>query len=163
MELPHQLGITLFSPRIPANVGAVGRLCAATQTPLHLIRPLGFSFTDQSLQRSGLDYFEHVEKHLHNSFGDFMASAGERRVWLFTTHGERLYWDAEFSPTDFLLFGNEPHGVTEEIRAAIPRERHVIVPMPSPHGRSLNLATTVGIALYEALRQVRKRTSSGSA
>ncbi|MGF1571557.1 MAG: tRNA (cytidine(34)-2'-O)-methyltransferase [Sumerlaeia bacterium] len=152
----HQLSLCLYSPRIAANVGTIGRLCAATSTHLQIIRPIPFTFTDQSLKRSGMDYWEHVDKTVHNTFQDFMAANAERKIWLFTTHGKRPYWDAEFSPSDVLMFGNEPHGVTDEIRNAIPREQHLLVPMPSENGRSLNLATTTGIALYEALRQITK-------
>jgi tRNA (cytidine/uridine-2'-O-)-methyltransferase len=137
-------------------VGTIGRLCAATSTRLEIIRPIPFSFTDQSLKRSGMDYWDHVEKTVHNDFPSFQTATAGRKIWLFTTHGERAYWDATFSPSDVLLFGNEPHGVTDEVRDAVPHEQRLIVPMPSENGRSLNLATTTGIALYEALRQISK-------
>ncbi len=146
--------IALYSPRIARNVGAIGRVCAATGAVLHVIRPIPFQLDDKALRRAGMDYWAHVDLRVHDSFAEFAEAAGEG-VWLFTTHGSRSHVDAPYAAGDCLLFGNEPHGVPDDVRAAVPSGRHLRVPMPGPAGRSLNLATTVAVGLYEALRCLR--------
>ncbi len=145
------VAIVLHSPRIAQNAGAVGRVCAATGVPLHIIRPVPFRLDDKALRRAGMDYWPHVDLRIHDSFIDF-AEVASGRLWLFTTRGKRSHIDASYEAGDYLFFGNEPHGVPDEVRAAIPPEQHLRIPMPGPAGRSLNLATSVAVGLYEAMR-----------
>jgi tRNA (cytidine/uridine-2'-O-)-methyltransferase len=147
------LHVALWEPEIPPNTGNVARLCAATGTRLHLIGRLGFRLDDRSLRRAGLDYWDAVDLVRHVTFGEFEASAGVRRVWLVETPAPRPYTRAEFADGDCLVFGAEskglPAGVREKYAAA-----HIGIPMPGGKVRSINLATAVGVVLYEALRQL---------
>jgi tRNA (cytidine/uridine-2'-O-)-methyltransferase len=152
------LQIILFNPEIPQNTGNVGRLCAYTDCRLHLIRPLGFTITDRHLKRSGMDYWKSLEVHYHDDWEAFLASPlapSPERIWMFTTRAEQAHWDASFEPGDGLLFGNEGHGCPDWLHAWFATERKLTLPRFSEHPlRSLNLSTAVGIATYEALRQV---------
>lgn len=144
--------VALYEPEIPPNAGNIARLCAATGTPLHLIGRLGFSFTHPAAKRAVMDYWEALELHRHVAYADFRAATAGRPVWMFTTRGERSFWDAEYRPGDVLLFGPESRGLPQELLQREP-ERCLRIPLREP-ARSLNLATAVGIALYEALRQI---------
>lgn len=146
------VNVVLVEPQIPQNTGSVGRLCAGHQIPLHLIRPLGFSLDDRYLKRAGLDYWPHIDLHLHDSLPELLAQA-PGQPWFFSARAERDYWDVEFDPEDLLIFGREADGLPKELLAASP-ERVLRVPH-NDKIRSLNLATTVGIVVYEALRQRR--------
>jgi tRNA (cytidine/uridine-2'-O-)-methyltransferase len=144
--------IVLVEPEIPPNTGSVARLCGATDSVLHLVHPLGFSIDDKHLKRAGLDYWPQVRiKHWPN-FDAFLAAQDERRLFFFTTKAERPYWQAAFQPGDFFIFGRETKGLPEEI-LALHADRCYTIPMSNPHIRSLNLAMSAGIVLYEALRQ----------
>jgi tRNA (cytidine/uridine-2'-O-)-methyltransferase len=153
-SLQHDFSIALYSPRIAANVGAIGRLCAALSVPLHLIRPIPFTLNDQTLKRAGMDYWERVDYRLHLDFAAFQKAVQPNRVLLNTTKASAVYSDFAFQSGDVLLFGNEPHGVTDDIREAIPEEHHLRIPMPDGESRSLNLGMSCGIVAYEALRQL---------
>ena len=146
------LHVALWEPEIPPNTGNVARLCAATDTRLHLIGRLGFRLDDRSLKRAGCDYWPSVDVRIHAAMSDLYAELPEGRVWVVETPGERTYTQADFAEGDCLLFGSESRGLPEEVR-----ERHadrlIGIPMPTGKVRSLNLATAVGIVLYEALRQ----------
>ncbi len=144
--------VALFEPEIPGNAGAVARTCGAAGAVLHLVGRLGFSFTHPKAKRALMDYWQHVDYRVHSAWGDFAAHAEGRRVWAFTTRAERQLWDADFAPGDVLLFGPESRGLPESLIAADPA-LNLRIPM-RPETRSLNLSTSVGIALYEALRQV---------
>ena len=148
----HPAHIVLVEPRIPQNVGAVARLCAATRAPLHVIRPIPFSLSDRNLQRAGMDYLDLVQLTAHNRWAEFDAAPGRR--WFLTSSGRRLLHQVEFRPGDALVFGSEEAGLPEAIMAEA-RDSHadIRIPMPEPRARCLNLATSVGIALYEMLRQ----------
>jgi len=149
------LHIILFEPQIPQNTGNVGRLCAITCSRLHLIHPLGFKITDRQLKRSGMDYWHNLDIHHHHNWQDFMNSdESPERIWLFTTKAKTSYWGARFSDGDGLLFGNEGAGCADAVRHSIPEERQLKIPHYDDSLRSLNLSTSVGIATYEALRQV---------
>ena len=142
--------IVLYEPEIPQNVGNVARTAAATRTELHLVRPFGFRWGDPRLKRAGLDYWPHVRYVLHDSWAAFLeALPAGARVWAFSTKAERSLYEARFQPGDYLLFGPETRGLPEEVRVRFPGLR---IPMPGPV-RSLNLAVSVGIGVYEALRQ----------
>jgi tRNA (cytidine/uridine-2'-O-)-methyltransferase len=143
--------VALYEPEIPGNAGAVARTCGAAGAPLHLIGRLGFSFTHPKAKRALMDYWQHVEYHVHPAWADFAAHAEGRRIWSFTTKAERTLWEAEFAPGDVLLFGPESRGLPDHL---IADPAHAVrIPM-RPETRSLNLSTSVGIALYEALRQL---------
>ena len=157
--------IILFQPEIPQNTGNVGRLCAFTGARLHLIAPLGFSLDDRYLRRSGMDYWQHLEVSVHDSWEVFRNSGKfPERIWLFTTHAEKGYWSADFLPGYSLLFGNEGHGCPEWLHEEIGDAFRLTLPRYNPQPlRSLNLATAVGIATYEALRQFNLGLTSGPA
>lgn len=145
--------IALFEPEIPGNAGAVGRVCAATHSPLHLIGRLGFSFQHPKARRAAMDYWQHVHIERHINFDDFQQAAGSRTIWAFSTRATREYWDVRFGADDILLFGPESRGLPESILASL-APRVLTIPM-APEARSLNLSTAVAIALYESLRQTR--------
>lgn len=150
--MPH---VALYEPEIPPNTGNIARLCAATGTPLHIVGVTGFRMDDRTLKRAGLDYWDHVDLHRHIALGDLhMALSGSRFVYL-TTKIERPYTDWEFAESDCLVFGPETRGLPEQILKDN-AERCLTIPMANPAVRSLNLATSVGIVLFEALRQLRR-------
>jgi tRNA (cytidine/uridine-2'-O-)-methyltransferase len=150
---PHRLRVALMQPEIAPNTGNVGRLCVATGTELHLVRPLGFVPSDRALKRSGMDYWKRLRLTVHDDDDAFLASIGAARVWLFTSKAERSLWDCDFADGDVLAFGNETKGLSERVRGRFP-ERGVRIPQAAGE-RCLNLSTAVGIGLYEALRRVR--------
>jgi tRNA (cytidine/uridine-2'-O-)-methyltransferase len=147
------LHVALWEPEIPPNTGNIARLCAATSTPLHLIGRLGFRLDDRSLRRAGLDYWPEVELHRHATLAEFEAALPGSRLFCFSAHARIPYTQGTYRSGDCLLFGSESQGLPATLL-----ERHAeharLIPMPSGRVRSLNLATAVGIALYEALRQL---------
>jgi tRNA (cytidine/uridine-2'-O-)-methyltransferase len=147
------LHIALWEPEIPPNTGNIARLCAATGVPLHLIGRLGFRLDDRSLRRAGLDYWHAVAVQRHASLADFEQVVPPSRLFCFSAHAERRYTAVRYQAGDYLLFGSETRGLPAEVLARH-GERAVTIPMPASHVRSLNLATAVGIGLYEALRQL---------
>lgn len=146
------LHVVLIEPEIPPNTGNIGRLCLATGAHLHLVKPLGFSIDDRALKRAGLDYWQHVAVTVWESFGELQAAQpAVARFFFLTTKTTRAYWDARFRDGDFLVFGRETKGLPEPLLEAH-AARCLTIPM-TPETRSLNLATAVGIVLYEAVRQ----------
>jgi len=147
------LNVVLVEPEIPPNTGNVGRLCLAVGARLHLVKPLGFSLDDKMLRRAGLDYWREVDVKLWDSLEQLVAvSPAEHRRFFLTTKSTRPYWDARFRDGDFLIFGRETKGLPLPLLEAN-REQCLTIPMPGST-RSLNLATAVGIVLYEAVRQL---------
>jgi len=145
------LHIVLYQPEIPHNTGAVGRLCLATQARLHLIHPLGFSLEDKYLKRSGLDYWQDVDVREWQSFEQMAREASpEAQFCYLTTKTERLYWTESFLRETYLVFGPETRGLPESLLRANP-DRCLTIPMQGT--RSLNLSTSVGIVMYEVMRQ----------
>lgn len=144
--------IVLVEPDIPPNTGSIARLCGATNTILHLIHPLGFSIDDKHVKRAGLDYWHHVTIKNWQNFEQFAEAHDEETFKLFTTKVSTPYTDARYYPGDFLIFGKETKGLSEEIRSTY-HDLCFTLPMVNPHIRSLNLAMTAGIVLYEAIRQ----------
>ncbi|HEV3243854.1 MAG TPA: tRNA (cytidine(34)-2'-O)-methyltransferase [Chthoniobacterales bacterium] len=145
--------VVLVEPEIPPNTGNVGRLCLATKSTLHLVKPLGFSLEDRQLKRAGLDYWEDVDVKTWDSLDALIkAQQPGARDFFVTTKTNRAYWDVEFRPGDFLIFGRETKGLPESLLTAN-EPRCVTIPMAGT--RSLNLATAVGIVLFEAVRQQR--------
>lgn len=154
--------VVLIEPEIPPNTGTIGRLCLATDATLHLVRPLGFSIDDKTLKRAGLDYWKETKVQLWDNFAQLQAAFPQGRFWYLTTKCDRPYEEAAFAPDDFLVFGRETKGLPEPLLAAHP-ERCLTIPM-TQKARSLNLATAVGIVLFEAMRQERvARKGSGQA
>ncbi len=147
--------VVLFQPQIPPNTGNVGRLCAVTGCPLHLVHPLGFKITDRHLKRSGMDYWHALDVRHHEDWHAFrVAPAGPARLWLFTTRADQTLWDVSFALNDGLVFGNEGEGAPPWLHDEIGVAARVRIPQFNPLLRSLNLSTSVGIAVYEALRQL---------
>lgn len=147
--------IVLVEPVIPQNTGAIARLCAATQAPLHLVGPLGFKIDDRHLKRAGLDYWPYVEVHQHESWQSFHGRHAGQRFFFFSSKVARSYTKAAYREEDFLVFGNEVRGLPGEIRCGH-AESFYTIPMQGKAVRSLNLANAVSIVLYEALRQLGK-------
>ena len=147
------MNIVLYEPEIPPNTGSVGRLCAATGTPLHLVGPVGFKLDDKHLKRAGLDYWPHVDLHHHASWDEFVARHGNARLLYFSKKATELYTSAVFTNRDFLVFGPETRGLPESLLSAN-RTSTYRIPIKNPNIRSLNLANAVAIVLYEGIRQI---------
>lgn len=145
--------IVLIEPEIPPNTGNIARLCAATGSILHLVGNLGFSLDDRYLKRAGLDYWEFVALQRWSDLETLQASAPEGRFLYLSTKVSRSYLDAGFRQGDYIVFGKETKGLPEDLLNAN-RDTSFTIPMPSQKVRSLNLSTSAGIVLYEALRQV---------
>ncbi len=146
--------VALYEPEIPPNTGNIARLCAATNTTLHIVGVTGFRMDDRTLKRSGLDYWEQVVLERHIDLGALKASLPDSRFVYLTTKSDRQYFDFEFAPGDCLVFGPETRGLPETLLDSEP-ESCLTIPMANPNVRSLNLANSVGIVLYEAIRQTR--------
>ncbi|MCC7460756.1 MAG: tRNA (cytidine(34)-2'-O)-methyltransferase [Proteobacteria bacterium] len=148
------MDIVLVHPDIPFNTGNVARTCISTDITLHLIKPLGFSIEDKDVKRAGLDYWKDVKLQVHESWEEFLASeTGQKPLFLFSRFAQNLYWDAKFPKDAVLVFGSETNGLPQAIKDQFPNQQYRI-PTPGPV-RSLNLSTSVGIVLFEALRQTR--------
>ena len=147
------LHIVLIEPEIPPNTGNIARLCLAAGARLHLVEPLGFSLDDRALLRAGMDYWHEVDVRTWPDFSALRAAAEPiARFFFFTTKTQRSYWNAAFNDGDHLVFGRETRGLPESLLAAHEPDC-LTIPM-APGARSLNLATSAGIALYEAKRQI---------
>lgn len=145
------LNIVLVEPEIPMNTGNIARTCAATRSRLHLIRPLGFDISDKAVKRAGLDYWPMVDLHVYDSLEDLFQQNEIRDLWLATTKAPQDYAQAQFGADSWLFFGKETAGLPLWFREAH-REQCIRIPM-RPDARSLNLANSVAILTYEALRQ----------
>ena len=143
--------VVLVEPEIPPNTGNIGRLCLATESTLHLIKPFGFSLDDRQLRRAGLDYWDEVPLQLWESFDALRrAQAADTRYFFLTTKSRQPYYEVRFRKNDFIVFGRETKGLPHDLLAAN-TDNCITIPM---HGtRSLNLATAVAIVLFEAVRQ----------
>jgi tRNA (cytidine/uridine-2'-O-)-methyltransferase len=146
--------IVLVEPEIPHNAGAAGRLALATGSTLHLVGQLGFSLDDKHVRRTGLDYWKNVKLRLWASLAETRAAADPAaRFWYLSTKAERAPWQAEFRRGDYFVFGRETRGLPEEIRAGA-GDCALRIPMEPGGARSLNLATSIAIVLYEGVRQL---------
>ncbi|MGB8510371.1 MAG: tRNA (cytidine(34)-2'-O)-methyltransferase [Pyrinomonadaceae bacterium] len=146
------INVALVEPEIPPNTGNVARLCAATRTPLHIIGATGFRLDDRAVRRAGLDYWPEVTLQRHLEMDSFRKALPAARFIYLTTKAEISYVNWTFEADDCLVFGRESGGLPEDLLRAN-WERCLKIPMLNPKVRSLNLATSVGIVLYEALRQ----------
>ena len=152
------MNIVLHQPEIALNTGNIGRTCVATGTPLHIIEPMGFVLTDREVKRSGMDYWDKVQltRHInYNYFQEYLEAYKKdhptAKVWFATTKARHCYSDVSFGPDDFIMFGKESAGIPEEI---LVENEETCIRIPMGHEiRSLNLANSVAIVLYEALRQ----------
>ena len=146
--------IVLVEPEIPPNTGNIARTAAATDSVLHLIRPLGFSLDEKSLRRAGLDYWPYVSLEVHDSLDAFLKKYEGRRMWLSTTKADRLYTEAVFMDDDMILFGRETAGLPRDFIDAR-KEWAIRIPMSrDTRLRSFNLSNAANIVLFEALRQL---------
>lgn len=146
------LNIVLVEPEIPNNTGNIGRLCVGTGNRLHLIHPFGFQITDKNLKRSGLDYWVHLDWKQYQNVEEWMQQISDKsRVFLFSSHAEKSYLKETFQDGDWLVFGKESVGLSEEFSALF--DNHLTIPI-SPLVRSYNLANSVAFAIGEANRQI---------
>jgi tRNA (cytidine/uridine-2'-O-)-methyltransferase len=144
--------IVLVEPQIPPNTGTIGRLCVNLGATLHLIKPLGFDIDDKAVKRAGLDYWKDLDLVVWESFAEFLAAHPiGKNSDMATTKTDNLYFNAEFKKDDYILFGSETKGLDEKVLLAHP-DRCITIPMGGK-GRSLNLGVSVGIVIYDALRQ----------
>jgi tRNA (cytidine/uridine-2'-O-)-methyltransferase len=144
--------VVLFNPEIPANTGNIIRLCANTNTALHLIHPLGFVLDDARLRRAGLDYHEYARVHEHADLDAFVSAAQPHRVFACSTRGRTMFTQAHYARGDAFLFGPETRGLPAELLGDFSAEFSLRIPMAS-HSRSLNLSNAVAVVMYEAWRQ----------
>ena len=146
-----KINIVLLEPEIPANTGNIGRTCVATGSRLHLIEPLGFRLNEKALKRAGMDYWKDLDVTTYINYEDFLEKNPGAKIYMATTKGQHVYSDVKFEPDCYIMFGKESAGIPEEILLEHPNEA-IRIPMMG-ETRSLNLANSVSIVLYEALRQ----------
>lgn len=145
------MDIVLVHPTIPWNTGNIGRSCVSTNTHLHLVGPMGFELSDTKLKRAGLDYWPNLEYTVHDNIEIFLEKYPNRPKFLFSRFAEKLYWDVAYPKDAMLIFGSETQGLPEDFKNDHPDQ---LLRIPTPGKvRSLNLSTSVGIVLFEALRQ----------
>ena len=144
--------IVLVEPQIPQNTGTIGRLCVNLGATLHLVKPLGFDIDDKAVKRAGLDYWKHLDLVVWGSFDEFLkVHPIDAHTYMSTTKTDNLYFNAPFQKGDYILFGSETKGIDEKVLLAHP-EQCITIPMGGK-GRSLNLGVSVGVVIYDALRQ----------
>ncbi len=145
------LNIVLHEPEIPANTGNIGRTCVAAGTRLHLIEPLGFKLNEKNLKRAGMDYWKELDVKTYIDYQDFLERNPEAKIYMATTKAQKSYTEVRYEPDCYIMFGKESGGIPEEI---LVRHKDDCVRIPMTDGiRSLNLANSAAIILYEALRQ----------
>ena len=145
------MNIVLFEPEMPLNTGNIGRTCVATNTRLHLIEPLGFKLNEKAIRRAGLDYWDKLDVTVYCDYQDFLDKNPGAKIYMATTKAKHVYTDVRYEPDCYIMFGKESAGIPEEILVEN-EETCLRIPMWG-HIRSLNLANSVAIVLYEALRQ----------
>lgn len=149
---PHRIQLALVHPQIAPNAGNIGRLCVATGTKLHFVRPMGFVLSDKELKRSAMDYWDRLQLTVHDDLDAFLKAMEGTRLWFFTSKGNKAHWEADFADGDCLVFGSETAGLPSRVLERNP-EQNVRIPQVEGE-RCLNLSTSAGIGLYEALRRV---------
>ncbi|MFQ3239502.1 MAG: tRNA (cytidine/uridine-2'-O-)-methyltransferase [Olleya marilimosa] len=149
------LNIVLIEPEIPNNTGNIGRLALASGSTLHLVKPFGFELSDKRLKRAGLDYWKHLNVVMYESVDDFFEINKDANFAFFSSHGTKSHWDIPFKDNQFLVFGKESVGLGNII---IEKHKESLykIPLYSEHIRSLNLANSVGIIVYEGLRKLQQ-------
>jgi tRNA (cytidine/uridine-2'-O-)-methyltransferase len=146
------INVVLVHPGIPQNTGAIGRLCVGLGAALHLIRPLCFAITDRNIQRAGLDYWEHLDLTIHDDWDAFLESEQPQQLCFASTKGQRSYLEGRYAEGCYLVFGSESNGLPDAFYETYADALYQI-PMPGKHARSINLANSVAIMMYEAYRQ----------
>jgi len=146
-----KFNVVLIMPEIPQNTGTIGRLCVATGTALHLIKPLGFSLDDKYVKRAGMDYWQFLDLTIYENWQEFLERNQPQRMYFVSTKGKKAHWDIGYKPDDFLVFGRESSGLPPEFYETYQNDL-ITIPMPGKFHRSLNLANAVSIVLYEAMR-----------
>ncbi len=145
--------IVLLMPEHPGNVGNIARTCVLTESRLHLVRPFKFNLSDKYLKKAGIDYRDYVDLVIHDSLDEFLDYLTDKNFYLLETPGKNRYTDVKFQEGDYLIFGREKEGIDQKLLDDY-REKIITIPMSEKIKRSLNLANSVSIVLYEALRQV---------
>jgi tRNA (cytidine/uridine-2'-O-)-methyltransferase len=145
--------IVLIEPEIPTNTGNIGRLCLATGSQLHLVKPLGFEIDDSRVKRAGLDYWKHVPLHIYENVEDFFIKNKGKKMAFFSSHGKEKYWSIDYSEEQFLIFGKESVGLSPEI-VEKNEDSLYSIPMYSKLVRSLNLSNAVSIVVYDGIKQL---------
>ena len=149
---PVKFNIVLVAPEIPQNTGNIGRICVSTCCRLHLVKPYGFILDDKHLKRAGMDYWPHLDVAEYENWEDFLARNPHAMLSFFSTRGTRSYWEIAYPDNCFLVFGSESHGLPSEFYTRY-ADNLCTIPMPGEFSRSLNLANSVALAIYEGLRQ----------
>lgn len=152
---PHRLKLVLIHPQIAPNTGNIARLCVATGTELHLVRPLGFQLTDKQIKRSAMDYWPRLKLTVHDDLDAMLEAFRDTRMWLCENDAGTSIWDTRFQDGDALLLGSESAGSPGALQERL-RERMIHIPQ-APDERCLNVSTAAGIVLMEALRQIMPR------
>ena len=145
--------IVLFNPQIPPNTGNILRLCANTCSELHIIKPIGFNLNEKSLRRAGLDYYKSVNIKVYECLDDFLKKNTFKNLYLITKFGKKRYDKITYQRNDFLMFGSEIDGLSQEVYEKLKNSAKIYIPM-SKGSRSINLANAVSICLYEAWKQI---------
>jgi tRNA (cytidine/uridine-2'-O-)-methyltransferase len=149
---PHGLKVVLVRPQIPPNTGQIARLCVAAGAELHLVRPMGFVLSDRQLKRAAMDYWKRLKLTVHDDLETFLKVVGKERLWMFSSGGQRSFWDVKYSAADWLVFGNETQGLPDGM---LERQPDRVLRIPQVAGeRCLNLSSAVALGLYEAIRQL---------
>jgi tRNA (cytidine/uridine-2'-O-)-methyltransferase len=143
--------IVLFNPQIPPNTGNIGRLCVNAGARLHIVKPIGFDIGEKAVKRAGLDYWNRLDLTVWENTDEFLNSVDINKCHFATTKTDKPYFKADFDTGDFIIFGSETKGIDENILNKY-KNRCITIPM-TEEGRSLNLAVSTGIVLYEAIRQ----------
>lgn len=143
--------VVLFNPQIPPNTGNIGRLCVNAGAKLHIVKPIGFDISEKAVKRAGLDYWDKLDLTIWESIEEFLKNVDTSRCFFATTKTKTPYFQKEFKKGDYLIFGSETKGIDEKILNKY-KNNLITIPM-TKNGRSLNLAVSVGIILYEAIRQ----------
>ena len=147
-----KFNIVLVEPEIPQNTGNIGRICVSTECRLHLIKPYGFILDDKHLRRAGMDYWQHLDVTEYENWDDFLSRNPNAEMVFFSTKGDRSYWDVDYRDDLYLVYGSESKGLPVEFYDRY-AEQLCTLPMPGTHSRSLNLANSVALGIYEGLRQ----------
>ena len=145
--------VVLFNPQIPPNTGNVLRICANTGSNLHIIKPIGFSLNEKSMRRAGLDYYSSVKMYVYDNLNDFLSKNNFKNIYLITKFGKKRYDEVNYKRNDYLMFGSEINGLSEDVYKKLNKSTRIFIPM-YPKNRSINLANAVSICVYEAWKQI---------
>jgi tRNA (cytidine/uridine-2'-O-)-methyltransferase len=145
--------VVLFNPQIPPNTGNILRICANTGSNLHIIKPIGFSLSEKSMRRAGLDYYSNVRMNVYDNLNDFLNKNNFNNIYLITKFGKKRYDEVNYKRNDYLMFGSEINGLSEEVYEKLNKSTKIFIPM-FPENRSINLANAVSICVYEAWKQI---------